>query len=330
MSIKTLKAIPLAALVAAALIAGCGDRDETTPRTTATPPDSTGTSTTSPAGSTNSAAATGSTTSGNSSSSTGTPSMAGGSPAQRETTTAAGGSTATAPAGGAATGAATPATPASPTAGRNAPAGSVGAGGAELAMVDRNFVTTAAAGGLFEVEAAKLATDKATDPAVKAFATMLVEHHTQVNDELKQLASTKNVTLPTELPADKKAQLNKLQSVSGAAFDRQFVQEIGIRDHQQDIRSFEKASRDAKDPQVKSWAQKTLPTLREHYSKAQTLPGGGEKEPTTGRATTHDGSETRGDVAGATGTTGGSTAAAGGATAAGANNSATPPPPSSR
>jgi putative membrane protein len=187
-------------------------------------------------------------------------------------------------------------------------------------MADRNFVTTAAAGGMFEVEASKLAAEKATDPAVKAFASMLVEDHTKVNDELQRLASTKNVTLPSELPTDKKEQLKKLQSISGAAFDRRYVQEIGIKDHLQDIRSFEKASRDAKDPQVKAWAQQTLPKLRDHYAKAQTLPGGGEKEQTTGRASsTYDGSETRGGVAAAPGPSGAGDAAG--------SMSATPPPP---
>lgn len=313
-----LQVTPLAALVAAAMLAGCGERagtDSTAapPATSTTaPPATTGAS---PAPISGGSATPGGAGSGSGSAATG-PGMAGGSPAQAETTTAAAG----------------PGTAAGGT-----PAGSIDGAGPALALVDRNFVTTAAADGMFEVEAAKVASEKATDPAVKAFASMLVEHHTKVNEELKALASTKNVTLPSELPTDRQAELEKLRSVSGAAFDRQFVREVGIKDHQADIRSFEKASRDAKDPQVKAWAAKTLPTLREHYAQAQTLPGGGSKEKTTSRTpTTHDGAETRGAVAGSTGSaTGGTTGGTGSATGtAGAipagSDSATPPPPTGR
>jgi putative membrane protein len=147
------------------------------------------------------------------------------------------------------------------------------AGGATpLDSNDRNFIMTAAESGLYEVEVAKLAASKATDAAVKSFASMLVDHHTAANDKLRQVASSRSIALPTTIPADKQQVINKLGQASGADFDRQFVQTVGIKDHQTDIALFEKATREAKDTEVRNFAQSTLPTLRDHLSAAQKLP----------------------------------------------------------
>jgi putative membrane protein len=137
---------------------------------------------------------------------------------------------------------------------------------------DRKFVTEAAGGGLYEVAVAKLATEKATDPQVKSFASMLVDHHTQANEKLKQVATSKGVELPSALPADKQKELDQLSKVEGAAFDQQFVQIVGVKDHKANIALFEKASKTAKDTDVKAFAETTLPTLKSHLSAAEKLP----------------------------------------------------------
>ena len=331
------KLTPLAALIAAVLVAGCGDNRDTagTDRSSATGPSSTATrndrTSSSTGGATESSGAAKSadgTTSAGAATSPGaattTPSgTTAGSAESSGTATAAGGSPAAGGTGGSMSGSAAGTTssgaPSDSAANAGARAGGATAAGGsagatrDLALVDRNFVTTAAVDGMYEVEVAKVAAQKATDPAVKAFASMLVEHHTQVNNELKQLAGSRNVQLPTELPSNKKEELKKLQQASGAAFDRQFVQEVGIKDHQDDIRAFEKASVDAKDPELKAWAGKTLPQLREHLAQARTLPGGGSREKTTGLAAPTDGGTA----------TGGSAATSGGA----ATTATTPPPP---
>jgi len=146
---------------------------------------------------------------------------------------------------------------------------------APLAAADAEFVSKAAEGGLFEVEVAKLAADKATDPAVKSFAQMLVDDHTAANDKLKQIASSHSVPLPASLSADKKKEIDQLSKLSGAKFDRQFVQMVGIKDHHHDIADFEKASKSAKSDDVKSFAESSLPTLKKHLDAAQKLPAKG-------------------------------------------------------
>jgi len=62
--------------------------------------------------------------------------------------------------------------------------------------------------------------------------------------------------------------LGSLQNLSGSEFDRTFVQKV-IEHHQKDIASFERASRESQDSDIKSFAENTLPTLRNHLQMAQ-------------------------------------------------------------
>jgi putative membrane protein len=168
----------------------------------------------------------------------------------------------------------------SATGGQSAPAAQPGKGTRnnakdQLARSDRKFIQKAAESGLFEVQVAKLAQSKATDPAVKDFASMLVDQHTNANNELTQLANNKHVELPAAPGFMKRHSVNSLAKRSGADFDKQFVSEVGIKDHQKDIKEFEKASKDVKDPDLKAFIDKTLPTLREHLAQAQKLPEAG-------------------------------------------------------
>ena len=67
----------------------------------------------------------------------------------------------------------------------------------------------------------------------------------------------------------------KLAQRKGKDFDERFVHEVGIKDHEKDIKMFEKGSGSVKDAQLKAWIDKTLPHLREHLAMAQKLPQAG-------------------------------------------------------
>ena len=136
---------------------------------------------------------------------------------------------------------------------------------------DSEFLTKAAGGGMFEVQVGQLAADKGTDPKVKSFGQMLVKDHSAANDQLKQLAATKSVELPSALPKDLQKKLDKLQGESGAKFDKDFIKMVGIDAHKDDIKLFEKDGAKAKDADVQAFATKTLPTLREHLQRAEKI-----------------------------------------------------------
>jgi len=137
-----------------------------------------------------------------------------------------------------------------------------------LATSDRKFLAEAAGGGLAEVELGRLAAEKASNPDVKAFGQHMVDDHSKVNEELKRLADSKGAPVPSALPA-KEAQLKKkLSGLSGAAFDRAYVDAM-VKDHKEDVAAFEKQSTTAHDPDVAAFASKTLPTLREHLTRVE-------------------------------------------------------------
>ena len=70
--------------------------------------------------------------------------------------------------------------------------------------------------------------------------------------------------------------IEKLGKKNGDEFDRDFVRNVGIKDHEKDIKTFEHASKDVKDADLKAFVDKTLPTLREHLAMAEKLPQSGK------------------------------------------------------
>ena len=176
-----------------------------------------------------------------------------------------------------------PGTGSSITGGQSAPAAQPGTGTRntppasqqKLARADRKFIDDAVNSGMFEVQVAQLAAAKADDPMVKSFANMLVDQHTAANNELVKIANARGVELPAAPKHSLRRAIDKLGKKSGDAFDREFVREVGIKAHEQDIKLFQKASKDLKDAELKAFVDKTLPTLREHLAAAEKLPQSG-------------------------------------------------------
>jgi putative membrane protein len=139
-----------------------------------------------------------------------------------------------------------------------------------LAATDKRFILEAAAGGMAEVELGRLAVDKASNADVKQFGQRMVDDHGKANDELKTLASQKNVTLPAGLDAKHKATRDRLAKLSGDAFDKAYMRDM-VADHNKDVAEFQRVSKTAKDGDVKAFAAKTLPTLQEHQKMAKEI-----------------------------------------------------------
>jgi len=140
----------------------------------------------------------------------------------------------------------------------------------QLAPADRQFIKKAAQGGLAEVELGKLATEKAASPEVKQFGQRMVDDHGKANDQLKQVASQKGITVPEKLNAKDAATKARLEKLSGKAFDRAYMQDM-VADHTKDVSEFRTESKTAKDPDVKSFASQTLPTLKDHLKEAKSI-----------------------------------------------------------
>lgn len=133
---------------------------------------------------------------------------------------------------------------------------------------DKTFVREAAVGGTAEVELGKLATERATNPDVKSFGQRMVDDHGKAGTELKELAASKKIALPTDLDPKEKELRDRLMKLQGPAFDRVYMDAM-VKDHEADIREFQRESKSGTDPEIKAWAAKTLPTLEEHLRIAR-------------------------------------------------------------
>lgn len=189
---------------------------------------------------------------------------------------------------------------------QGAPGSETSSQSGKLSRMDEKFVRDAAKGGAMEVQMGRIGVQRAQNPAVKQLAQRIVDDHTKANAELRQLASSKGITLPdadrvastgtstssgtaigTTTESDRTQvrdksdpsskshgehaeATKKLEGLSGTEFDRAFVK-ASVTHHEKAVKEFEKASQSAEDQELKAFAAKTLPTLREHLSQAQGL-----------------------------------------------------------
>jgi putative membrane protein len=137
-----------------------------------------------------------------------------------------------------------------------------------LARADQNFVKEAAAGGMMEVELGKIAADKATNDKVKAFGRQMQEDHGKAGEELKALASSKGVQIPMALEGKHKRTVDRLSKLSGPEFDRQYMRTM-IEDHKEDLKPFQREAEKGKDPDIKQFATKYVPMIKNHLEMAQ-------------------------------------------------------------
>ena len=137
----------------------------------------------------------------------------------------------------------------------------------EMTNDDKEFVTMAGMGGLAEMQLGNLALQKASSAEVKAFAQRMLTDHAKSNAEIAEFATAKGLALATELSGDPKDALEHLTSLSGTEFDKAYMQHM-VEDHEKVVAAFDKASTSATDADLKAWAGRTLPTLKEHLEMA--------------------------------------------------------------
>ena len=140
-------------------------------------------------------------------------------------------------------------------------------------MDDKKFLKDAAIGGMTDVELGKLAAQKASSEGVKQFAQKMVDDHSKATEEVKQLATQMNITIPDALDSKHQSRVEKLSKLSGTEFDRAYLKQQ-LKDHEKNVKEFQRASQDATDPNVKALAAKLLPTLQQHLAAVKELNSG--------------------------------------------------------
>jgi putative membrane protein len=142
--------------------------------------------------------------------------------------------------------------------------------GSALTKSEREFVDEAAQGSLLEMKLGQLAVQKAQTDEVKRFGQRMVDDHTAMSSRLQKLVQRKGLTMPQELDKKSKDQLDRLSKKTGLDFDKDYVNDM-VNDHQRDVDRFEKAIKEAKDPDVKEFATTTLPMLSEHLGQVKAI-----------------------------------------------------------
>jgi len=135
---------------------------------------------------------------------------------------------------------------------------------------DEMFVQKASSGGLAEVRAGQLATERAANAEVKQFGQQMVTDHTKANQELTTLAQAKQLPMATALDPKHQAMAEQLATLHGAAFDRAYLAGQ-VADHEQAVALFTTQANEGHDAELKAFATKTLPTLQEHLRMVRTL-----------------------------------------------------------
>jgi putative membrane protein len=135
-------------------------------------------------------------------------------------------------------------------------------------LTDNAFLQKAVSAGLTEVKAGQMALQKATDAKVKTFAQRMIDDHSRANKELEALARRKGWVLPDTIDEKCQNELDKLASATMQEFDRKFIRGQ-IKAHEEAVKVFAEESQTGHDNDLKNWAAKTLPTLRDHLQMAK-------------------------------------------------------------
>jgi len=135
---------------------------------------------------------------------------------------------------------------------------------------DQDFVNKVTQSDLAEINISRIAVKSASDADVKKFAQKMIEDHTKTSKELLELVNKKQYKAPSRMDAEHDRMAKKLATLSGAEFDRAYAAGQ-VKDHETAVALFEKQSKDGKDEDLKAWAKKTLPHLREHLKMAREL-----------------------------------------------------------
>ena len=150
----------------------------------------------------------------------------------------------------------------------------------------QNWVRERLAGNMAEVKLGELASQRAQNADVKAFGRRMVQDHTKSSDELKQLASQQNIQAPAELEDEHRDQMQRLQNLQGAEFDREYMNMM-VENHENTLNALEervnkegedrnarytpKQTDDQFETRLNQWAAKSAPVVQQHLEQARQL-----------------------------------------------------------
>jgi putative membrane protein len=135
---------------------------------------------------------------------------------------------------------------------------------------DKDFARQVSASGMAAVNLSELAVRFADSPAVRQFAQRMIADHRRAGQEITQMANRRSIKLPATMDDEHQKLFHKLQKLSGAEFDRTYLEAI-VKDHEKEVKLFEKESKDGDDEAMKKWAGQLTPIFKRHLEAARKL-----------------------------------------------------------
>lgn len=142
-------------------------------------------------------------------------------------------------------------------------------------QAETEFVKKAAVSGLYEVQSSQMATTASQSAEVQQFAQQMITDHTAANQQLQQLAASKNIEVPQTLDEKHQKMISRLQKATGEQFDTTYGRQQ-MKAHQEAVQLFQQAATNLTDPELKAFAETALPKLQQHAEMAKSLPGADE------------------------------------------------------
>jgi putative membrane protein len=134
----------------------------------------------------------------------------------------------------------------------------------------KSFIMKVARASTNEVALSQLAASRSSNPDVKAFAQMMITDHTQANNDLGTLASSKGIDITKAVDKGNIDDVSSLSEKTGAEFDKAYAKKMYAA-HEDAVKLFKKEATDGKDPEVVAFAAKYLETLSMHLEHARVL-----------------------------------------------------------
>ena len=128
---------------------------------------------------------------------------------------------------------------------------------------DKEFLKTAAQGDIVEVELAKLALKKSSDPQIQAFAKRMIHDHETLERDMKPFLVQAGIQPPASLNTEHQHLYNKLNGLSGEEFNKAYVADMD-KDHHQDLADFQKEIASTQDAQLKATVEQGEKVIAEH------------------------------------------------------------------
>ncbi len=147
---------------------------------------------------------------------------------------------------------------------------------ASSADQDKQFIMTASQSDYTEIKFSQLATEKATNPKVKAYAKKMIADHTKLEAEMKPFADKWGVTPVTTLDSEHQTKYDALSAMSGTDFDKQYMTDMDA-DHHKALDAFKAEESTTTDPAFKKVVAKGEKVVAQHTEmadKAVTMMGG--------------------------------------------------------